>query len=44
MECAGSLFIGVVTPLGPLFLAGGHGENGNGGWYPTFGSLLRPRL
>lgn len=39
---AGSLFAGVDTPLGPMFLAYGYNENGEGSWYLTFGSLLRP--
>lgn len=40
---AGSLFTGVDTPLGPMFLAYGYNEEGQGSWYLTFGSLLRPR-
>lgn len=40
---AGSLFTGVDTPLGPMFLAYGYNERGEGSWYLTFGSLLRPR-
>lgn len=39
---AGSLFAGVDTPLGPMFLAYGYNEEGQGSWYLTFGSLLRP--
>jgi len=41
---AGSLFTGVDTPLGPMFLAYGYNEKGQGSWYLTFGSLLRPRV
>ena len=40
---AGSVFTGVDTPLGPMFLAYGYNESGEGSWYLTFGSLLRPR-
>lgn len=39
---AGSLFAGVDTPLGPMFLAYGYNDNGQASWYLTFGSLLRP--
>lgn len=41
---AGSLFAGVDTPLGPMFLAYGYNEEGQGSWYLTFGSLLRPQM
>jgi NTE family protein len=41
---AGSIFAGVDTPLGPMFLAYGHNDEGQSSWYLTFGSLLRPRL
>lgn len=41
---AGSLFAGVDTPLGPMFLAYGYNEAGERSWYLTFGSLLRPRV
>lgn len=39
---AGSLFLGIQTPLGPLFLSYGYGEGGHSSFYLTFGSLLRP--
>jgi len=39
---AGSLFAGVDTPIGPMFLAYGYNDQGHGSWYLTFGSLLRP--
>lgn len=39
---AGSLFLGVQTPLGPLFLGYGYAEGGHNSVYLTFGSLLRP--
>ena len=38
---AGSLFTGFKTPLGPMFLAYGRNDAGEGSWYLTFGSLLR---
>ncbi|MBS0380863.1 MAG: patatin-like phospholipase family protein [Proteobacteria bacterium] len=40
---AGSVFGGVNTPLGPLFLGFGHASDHANAWYLTFGSLLRPR-
>ncbi|MGH8183077.1 MAG: patatin-like phospholipase family protein [Rhodanobacteraceae bacterium] len=40
---AGSVFGGVDTVLGPLFLGIGHASDGSNAWYLTFGSLLRPR-
>lgn len=40
---AGSIFTGVKTPLGPIFLGYGHANDGANSWYLTFGSLLRPR-
>jgi NTE family protein len=39
---AGSLFLGVQTPLGPLFLGYGYAQGGHNAVYLTFGSLLRP--
>ena len=39
---AGSIFAGVNTPLGPMFLAYGHNSDGQSSWYLTFGALLRP--
>jgi NTE family protein len=38
---AGSVFVGVDTFLGPLFLGFGHAQGGNNAMYLTFGSLLR---
>lgn len=38
---AGSVFLGVDTFLGPLFLGFGHAEGGNNSFYLSFGSLLR---
>ncbi len=43
VKLAGSLFTGMDTPLGPLFLAYGYSEGGHYSFYLTFGSLLRPR-
>lgn len=40
---AGSVFGGVDTVLGPIFLGIGHASDGANAWYLTFGSLLRPR-
>ncbi len=42
-KLAGSLFTGMDTPLGPLFLAYGYSQGGRYSFYLTFGSLLRPR-
>jgi NTE family protein len=41
---AGSLFLGVDTIFGPVFLGYGHADSGEHSWYLTFGSLLRPQL
>ncbi|HET7845587.1 MAG TPA: hypothetical protein VFL14_15625, partial [Xanthomonadales bacterium] len=41
---AGSLFVGVDTFFGPIFLGYGASEDGHTSWYLNFGSLLRPRL
>lgn len=41
---AGSIFAGVQSPLGPVFLGVGHAAGGHTAVYLTFGSLLRPRL
>ncbi len=38
---AGSLFLGVNTFLGPIFLGYGYAEGGHNALYLTFGSLLR---
>lgn len=40
---AGSVFGGVDTILGPVFLGFGHASDHANAWYLTFGSLLRPR-
>lgn len=37
---AGSLFLGVDTFLGPIFLGYGYAQNGHNAFYLTFGSLL----
>jgi NTE family protein len=39
---AGSIFAGLKTPLGPVFLGYGYAEGGHSAVYLTFGSLLRP--
>jgi NTE family protein len=39
---AGSMFLGVQTPMGPLFLGYGLAQGGHSSIYLTFGSLLRP--
>jgi NTE family protein len=41
MIFGGSAFIGLKTPLGPVFLGYGYGEGGHDAVYLTFGSLLR---
>lgn len=38
---AGSVFVGIDTFLGPMFLGFGHAEGGNNSFYLSFGSLLR---
>lgn len=38
---AGSLFLGIDTFLGPMFLGFGHAEGGNNSFYLSFGPLLR---
>lgn len=38
---AGSIFAGLKTPLGPVFLGYGYAEGGHDAVYLTFGSLLR---
>ncbi|MBL8297044.1 MAG: patatin-like phospholipase family protein [Rhodanobacteraceae bacterium] len=38
---AGSVFVGLDTFLGPVFLGFGHAEGGNNSFYLSFGSLLR---
>lgn len=39
---AGSLFIGLESPLGPVFLGYGYASGGHSSIYLTFGSLLTP--
>jgi NTE family protein len=39
---AGSIFMGIQSPLGPIFLGYGYAEGGHNSVYLTFGSLLRP--
>jgi len=41
---AGSVFAGVKTPFGPLFLGYGQTNNGHYSIYLTFGTLIRPRF
>ena len=41
---AGSMFLGIQTPLGPLFFGYGYAQGGHNSIYLTFGSLLRPQL
>ena len=42
MIVAGSAFVGVDTPLGPLFLGYGRAEQGVDSFYLSFEKLLRP--
>jgi NTE family protein len=39
---AGSAFIGIASPFGPIFLGYGRAQTGRASAYLTFGSLLRP--
>jgi len=41
---AGSVFAGIKTPFGPLFLGYGQTNNGHNSIYLTFGTLIRPRF
>jgi NTE family protein len=41
---AGSVFVGIDSPFGPIFLAYGRADTGEGSLYLNFGTLLRPRL
>ncbi len=41
---AGSLFVGVDSPFGPVFLGYGANDDGESSFYLNFGTLLRPRL
>jgi NTE family protein len=40
---AGSLFVGVDSPFGPVFLGYGANDDGESSFYLNFGTLLRPR-
>jgi NTE family protein len=41
---AGSIFVGIDSPFGPIFLAYGRADTGERSLYLNFGTLLRPRL
>ncbi len=41
---AGSIFVGLDSPFGPIFLGYGHSDTGENSLYLNFGTLLRPRL
>ncbi len=41
---AGSVFVGLDSPFGPIFLGYGRADTGEGSLYLNFGTLLRPRL
>ncbi|WP_165488594.1 MULTISPECIES: patatin-like phospholipase family protein [Dyella] len=41
---AGSIFAGLQSPLGPVFLGYGYAKGGHSSIYLTFGSMLRPSL
>jgi NTE family protein len=41
---AGSIFVGIDSPFGPIFLAYGRADTGESSLYLNFGTLLRPRL
>lgn len=41
---AGSVFVGIVSPFGPIFLGYGRADSGASSVYLNFGTLLRPRL
>ncbi|MCK9538534.1 patatin-like phospholipase family protein [Dokdonella sp.] len=40
---AGSIFGGIDTPIGPLFLGFGHASDGANAWYLSLGPLLQQR-
>lgn len=42
LHFAGSVFLGIDTLLGPMFLGYGHAQGNHNAFYLTFGSLLRP--
>lgn len=44
MIVGGSVFVGVDSPFGPVFLGFGRADTGDNSVYLNFGSLLRPRL
>lgn len=41
---AGSFFLGLDSPFGPIFLGYGFADSGDRSLYLNFGTLLRPRL
>ncbi len=41
---AGSVFVGIDSPFGPIFLGYGRADTGASSVYLNFGTLLRPRL
>ena len=41
---AGSVFVGIDSPFGPIFLGYGRADTGESSLYLNFGTLLRPRL
>lgn len=41
---AGSVFVGIDSPFGPIFLGYGFADSGDRSLYLNFGTLLRPRL
>jgi NTE family protein len=41
---SGSVFVGIDSPFGPIFLGYGRASSGEGSLYLNFGTLLRPRL
>lgn len=42
LNYAGSIFAGLQSPLGPVFLGYGYADGGHNAVYLTFGSLLQP--
>jgi len=41
---SGSIFVGLDSPFGPIFLGYGRASTGDSSLYLNFGTLLRPRL
>ena len=41
---SGSIFLGIDSPFGPIFLGYGRASTGDASLYLNFGTLLRPRL